>query len=51
MCTDSALQGDSYQREIKGAVGEGGHEERVGERHSVGNGMLEWHAKRWFHDE
>ena len=51
MRTDSALHEDSYQREIKGAVGEGGHEERVWERHSVGNGMLEWHAKTWYPDE
>ena len=40
MCTDSTLRGDSYQREIEGAVGEGGHEGGEWEWHSVGNGML-----------
>ena len=40
MSTDSALHGDSYQREMEGAVGEGGHEGGEWERHSGGNGML-----------
>ena len=44
MCTDSALHGDSYQREIEGAVGEGGHEGDSGRGTVWGmacwNGML-----------
>ena len=44
MCTDSALHEDSSQREIEGAVGEGGHERESGSGTVWGmacwNGML-----------
>ena len=43
MVKTDALHGDSYQREIEGAVGEGGHEE--GEWELVGEAQCsEWNA-------